>query len=79
MKSLKASGVPIHGIGFQVHLGWDETFDQSELEKTFKKFADLGLEIHITESNPEVHGRTATVNRSTVNRLRCPSFQSPKS
>ena len=46
---LKGMGVPIHGVGFQMHLGWNETFDLSDLKSNFRKFADLGLEIHITE------------------------------
>jgi endo-1,4-beta-xylanase len=49
LKELKAEGVPIHGVGFQMHLGWGEKFSTGDLQNTFKKFADLGLEIHITE------------------------------
>lgn len=49
LKELKAGGIPIHGIGFQMHLGWGEAFNATDLKTTFRKFADLGLEIHITE------------------------------
>ncbi len=44
-------GVPLDGIGFQAHL--DQAFDNPETLASFrsnlKRFAELGLEIHITE------------------------------
>jgi len=46
---LLAIKVPIHGIGFQMHLRPGFTPTEMEIETTLKKFADLGLEIHITE------------------------------
>ena len=50
------NGVPVHGIGFQMHraLGNDAEWlnklpDLESMRKNFQRFADLGLEIHITE------------------------------
>lgn len=51
----KNEGVPIDGIGFQAHirldqfeaLGYDQTLQG--FKDSMKKFADLGLRIHITE------------------------------
>ena len=41
-------GVPLHGVGFQMHIFTD--FDLLDsVERTFQRFADLGLEIYITE------------------------------
>lgn len=49
VKKLKASGVPIDGVGFQMHIdisGWPSVTDVSA---NIKKLTDLGLEVHITE------------------------------
>jgi len=47
----KRRGVPLDGIGFQLHL--DPAFDKPETLQSFhanmRRFADLGLEIHFTE------------------------------
>lgn len=41
-------GVPLHGVGFQLHIFTD--FDlQGSVRQNFQRFADLGLEIYITE------------------------------
>ncbi len=43
-----ANGTPIDGVGFQMHLWTD--FDQyDEVRINFQRFADLGLDIYITE------------------------------
>jgi GH35 family endo-1,4-beta-xylanase len=39
-------GVPLHGIGFQMHR---TGLDYTSLRNNFKRFNDLGLELHITE------------------------------
>lgn len=62
MKELKAGGVPIHGIGFQMHLGWGEKFDLADLKKTFRRFADLGLEIHITEFDVPIEDKNKSAS-----------------
>lgn len=55
IKALKEEGVPIDGIGFQSHIInttiWEPALDMdlSSVEANFKRFADLGLEIQITE------------------------------
>lgn len=48
VKRWKEEGVPIHGIGFQCHLflGFP---DREEFLQNLKRFADLGLKIHLTE------------------------------
>jgi len=48
MQELLAAGVPIDGIGFQMHL--DTGFDKMDsVAERFAQFAALGLEIYITE------------------------------
>lgn len=48
VESLLDKGVPIHGVGIQGH--WD-VYGPSieEIEETIQAFAELGLQIHITE------------------------------
>jgi endo-1,4-beta-xylanase len=50
-KDFKERGVPLHGIGFQVHLTlkFDEPAKLESFAKNLDRFAKLGLELHITE------------------------------
>lgn len=47
----KHRGVPLDGVGFQMHLDLSSDSDQwaASVERNLKRFSDLGLEIHITE------------------------------
>lgn len=62
IKNLLKNGVPIHGIGFQMHRGigdpklMDGLPDLKSTEDNFKRFADLGLEIHVTEMDIQTYG-----------------------
>ena len=42
-------GVPIHGIGFQMHLGLDGYPTTEGITETMQAFTSLGLQVHITE------------------------------
>ena len=53
-KRLKDAGVPIHGIGFQMHVdprGWPTA---AQLQRNFERYAALGLAIEITEMDVPV-------------------------
>ncbi len=55
---LKARGVPIDGIGFQMHFKDINQAkpDVASIEKNFQRFADAGFEIYITEFDvPSIH------------------------
>lgn len=56
LKALKAKGVPIDGVGFQAHL--DSTFSprQARMRENLERFAELGLEVHITELDVQLKG-----------------------
>jgi GH35 family endo-1,4-beta-xylanase len=47
-KDFKSRGVPIDGIGFQMHIG-QNGISASSWRNNLKRFADLGLKLHITE------------------------------
>lgn len=49
VKRLLAKGVPIHGIGWQMHLDPRYPFRSADVRRNFERFARLGLEIHMTE------------------------------
>lgn len=49
LKELRAEGVPIHGVGLQMHLPLDEPLAMSDLRTNLRRLAALGLVIHITE------------------------------
>jgi endo-1,4-beta-xylanase len=47
VQSLKKKGVPIHGIGLQMHL--DRMPSDVFLAKYMKRFDDISIEVHVTE------------------------------
>lgn len=49
VKDFKARGVPIDGVGLQMHIFNLSTKDISQLADNIKRLADLGLQVHITE------------------------------
>jgi endo-1,4-beta-xylanase len=49
VKQLKESGVPIHGIGLQMHLDPRNWPDADEMRRNLARFAELGLLIELTE------------------------------
>ncbi len=60
-RDFKARGVPISGIGLQMHitLNADTPENLQSLEANMKRIADLGLEIHITELDIRLHSDDA--------------------
>lgn len=48
-RNLLDEGYPIHGVGFQMHLAVGNNHDFADMAQNFQRFADLGLEIQITE------------------------------
>ena len=60
VSSLQSAGVPIDGVGFQMHL--DARFPPSEadIEANFARFADLGLSVNVSELDVQVAGLSGT-------------------
>lgn len=53
LKDFKARGVPIDGVGLQMHVSPND-FDLSQLAPNMARLAALGLQIHITELDVEL-------------------------
>jgi endo-1,4-beta-xylanase len=49
VKWLKESGVPIHGMGFQMHVDPRRWPTKERMQETFERYAALGLSIELTE------------------------------
>lgn len=49
VKSLLEEGVPIHGVGLQMHVSLENPSNPQEVAANIKRLNDLGLEVHITE------------------------------
>jgi endo-1,4-beta-xylanase len=76
VKELIESGVPIQGIGMQMHLAIAETSSfpkpptVQELEENLRRFADLGLEIHITEMDVQTQHLTCSLEEQMEKQAR---------
>ncbi len=49
VKRLVEKGVPIDGIGCQLHLAEDGYFDKEKIRANIRRYADLGLKVSFTE------------------------------
>ena len=49
VRRMQSDGVPIHGVGFQHHLGLENRLDRSTCVAAMRRFGELGLAIHFTE------------------------------
>ncbi len=65
MQELIASGAPIDGIGFQMHI--DTNFNQfDEVAQNLQRFADLGLDIYITEFDVSIVDGGTTAQQGEI-------------
>jgi endo-1,4-beta-xylanase len=49
LKGMKARGVPVDGVGLQMHIGLGAKGQTKKLASTIRRLAELGLEVQITE------------------------------
>ncbi|MDR9831206.1 endo-1,4-beta-xylanase [Vibrio sp. FNV 38] len=54
IKMLVEKGVPVHGIGTQLHLTADNSIADSSIARNIERISDLGLDIHFTEIDVRV-------------------------
>lgn len=64
VKDLKEKGVPIDGVGMEMHLLLKYSSpiapNKEDVLATMRKFADLGVKIYITEFDVDLHGHPGT-------------------
>ena len=68
VRGLLARGVPVHGVGHQMHVSIFEPA-VSDVDKTLTVFANLGLENQITEFDMSLYERHAYLLSDTAERL----------
>lgn len=54
---LLARGAPLHGVGFQAHLGLDDLPRWRDVEANLRRFAALGLLVQVTELDVRIPGK----------------------
>ena len=54
IKELLKRNVPIHGVGFQMHVSLDNPPNPQKVAENIKRFTDLGLQVHITEMDVRI-------------------------
>jgi endo-1,4-beta-xylanase len=62
VKALKAKGVPIDGVGLQMHIGIavNERPNPQKLKANIERLAALGLQVHITEMDVKIQNGAGT-------------------
>ncbi len=54
VSDLKAKGVPIHGVGFQMHMSEDDPRNFKSVAENMKRLGKLGLDVEFTEADVRV-------------------------
>jgi len=49
LKDMKMRGIPVDGVGLQMHVGYNTNPTPDELKQNMQRLADLGLKIYISE------------------------------
>jgi len=49
LSAMKAKGIRVDGVGFQMHVSVDSYPDPADVSKNMAALAEMGLEVHITE------------------------------
>lgn len=50
-----ARGIPIDGIGMQMHISGSQQASKEDVKATMRKFASLGLKVYVTEFDVNMH------------------------
>ena len=56
LRSLLADGVPIDGVGLQMHVSANSRPSDASIAANMRRLADLGLRVHISEMDVKVNG-----------------------
>jgi len=76
IKDFKRRGIPIHGVGMQMHIKVDQGITEDMVDSSIKLFGSVGVKVHITEldvacpkcssSNKEENQKQADVYRNVL-------------
>lgn len=58
VKDMKNRGVPIDGVGLQMHLSLNHLPDIQHIVQAIRRFGDIGLQVHITELDIKIPSPT---------------------
>jgi len=61
VKGLLNRGVPVHGVGLQMHIGLDAYPQPQHVAANINRLAALGLEVHITEMDVKIQNGAGTM------------------
>ncbi len=61
VRDLVTSGVPIDGVGLQMHVSANNRPPNASIASNMRRLADLGLTVHISEMDVRVNGVSGTV------------------
>ncbi|GET35554.1 endo-1,4-beta-xylanase [Microseira wollei] len=60
VRGMVQRGVPIHGVGLQMHVGLNNAPPPADVAANIQRFAALGLDVHITEMDVQIQNATGT-------------------
>lgn len=63
MKSLLAEGVPIDGIGLQMHISANSRQSDANIASNMRRLAALGLRVHISEMDVKVNSVAGSIDQ----------------
>lgn len=63
VRGLQAKGVPIHGVGLQMHIGLTNSPAPYEVEANMARLGELGLQVHITEMDVHLTEAAGSLDR----------------
>lgn len=63
VKDLRQRGVPIHGVGLQMHVSTKNPPNPKQVAANIKRLGDLGLEVRITEMDVRIHDGEGTTEQ----------------
>ena len=60
VRSLLDAGAPVHGVGFQMHIGLHNVPDMAGFRRNLARFAELELETRVTEMDVQIQKGTGS-------------------
>jgi len=69
MKDLLQRGVPVHGVGLQMHVTLDAPPREEDIAANIQRLGELGLEVHITEMDVRIKSPASAADLATQARI----------